>query len=279
METTSGLALPTLSRGRFLRSGAENDAIWAYTDEELFRACGVRIAFTERTGGVSEGPYASLNLGSHVKDDPAAVEANRHLVMECMGAGEAQLIVPNQVHGSHVVCVDAPGRVAAAQDEASQGADALVVSAPDVAALLCFADCTPVIMAAPDGSFAVAHAGWRGVYAHIAVLALQRLCAVSGARPEECNIYIGPYIHAECFEVSADLARTFATEFGQSCTPDGRHVDMGQALRIDLARSGALLDRIADAGACTVCDNDRFYSYRAAGGTCGRHGAFAVRMS
>lgn len=279
METASGLDAPLLSRGRFLREGPENDAIWAYTDERLFRATGVRIAFTERTGGVSQGPYASLNLGGHVEDAPGNVAANRGLLMECMGAAACELIVPKQVHGSHVVCVGDAGQVPAARAEAEEGADALVVSARDVAALLCFADCTPVIMAAPGGAFAVAHAGWRGVYAHIVPRALDALCKASGARPDDCNVYLGPYIHAECFEVSADLARTFVAEFGQTCAPDGRHVDMGQALRIDLARSGADLNRVAQVDACTMCDNDRFFSYRAAGGNCGRHGAFAVRAS
>lgn len=113
--------------------------------------------------------------------------------------------------------------------------------------------------------------------AHTALAALDQVLRMSGAAPDACNAYIGPYIHSECFEVSEQIARDFSDSFGSSCTPDARHVDMGRALRTDLAEHGIAENRIADAGVCTRCENERFYSYRGQGGTCGRHGAIAVR--
>ena len=154
--TTLSLPLPVLTKGRFA-------SLDAYTDESLFEACGVRIAFTTRQGGVSAGPYASLNLGSHVDDDLSLVEKNRKIVLSSLSCGDAPLIVPKQVHGDRVLSVSDAKDVRAVADDAAQGADGIVVGASRVAALLCFADCVPVIIVSPTGRFAVVHAGWRGV--------------------------------------------------------------------------------------------------------------------
>ena len=124
----------------------------------------VAFGFTERTGGVSKPPFASLNLGSHVGDAPEAVQENRRRVLAALGCEEAlgRLIVPNQVHGDHVVTVSSSDAAALgeARAEATAGADAVVCTVPGVPVLLCFADCVPVIVVCPGG-FAVVHSGWR----------------------------------------------------------------------------------------------------------------------
>lgn len=282
--TTLMLPRPTLTEGRLA-------SIPVFTDEALFEACGVRIAFTMRAGGVSEGAYASLNLGSHVEDDPAAVEENRSLLMRALVPGDARqlsemLVVPRQVHGDRALTIEAADRIAQVQIEADQGADAIIVAIRDVAALLCFADCVPVIIVLPTGRFAVIHAGWRGVENTIAAKTLalmleQEECA-SGLLPKEllagANIYIGPYIHRECFETSEEVHDLFVAQFGESCSFDSRHIDLGEALRTQLGRLGVDLARICDLDRCSVCDNERFFSFRAQDGTAGRHGAVAIRL-
>lgn len=278
MPTTAGLPLPRLSRGRFA-SAASSEPLYAFTDEALFAQTGVRVAFTERTGGASEGPYASLNLGSHVGDDRAAVDANRSALASALGFDGVPTVVPHQVHGDRLVTIDGTRSIEAVRADVTQGADGLVLTSPQACGLLCYADCTPVILVAPTGAAAVVHAGWRGVKAHIALKALSVLCAKGSCAPSGCNVYIGPYIHAECFEVSAELRDEFARDFGADCTPDARHVDMGACLRRDLQGAGVAPDRIADVDICTVCTTERFYSYRASGGSCGRHGAFAALRS
>ena len=258
----------------------------ALTDDALFDACGVRIAFTGRAGGVSSAPYDSLNLGAHVGDSLDDVMANRSLLAESLGAGDVPFLVPNQVHGSHVETVrsQASRDVVAAQQRMAQGADAVNVTCENVGALLCYADCTPVIVVSPSGSFSVVHAGWRGVVNGIAVKALRQLAsedAPQGADLRQfasrCNVYIGPHIHSECFEVGPEVVEQFENRFGASCIADARHVSMARALQVDLASAGILPQRICDAGICTVCDSSEYYSYRASGGTCGRHGAIAFR--
>lgn len=271
-------------------SEVEYNNIPLFTDEALFEACGVRIAFTTREGGVSEGPYTSLNLGAHVEDDATSVLQNRNLLMDALSGGsgtsvEAQLIVPRQVHGDTVVTIDSLGDIERVQDEAEQGADALIVAAREVAALLCFADCVPLIIVAPTGRFAVVHAGWRGVENTIAAKTLSLMLLqeeqISGVPREDLiaatNIYIGPYIHRECFETSEEVHDHFVAKFGEACSFDPHHIDLGAALRTQLMRLGADAARICDMDRCTVCHNDRFFSYRAQDATAGRHGAFAIR--
>ncbi|WP_080803560.1 polyphenol oxidase family protein [Arabiibacter massiliensis] len=281
MAATDRLPIPHLSARRF---GAR--LLPALTDDALFEAAGVRVAFTGRAGGESEGPYASLNLGGHVGDDPAAVARNRELLLEALGAAGMPLVVPNQVHGDALAFVDdaAPHAVADAQARAAEGADAVAVSTADVAALLCFADCVPVVIASPTGRFAVAHAGWRGVMNGIAPKAVRALAAADapelGPDAAACyNVYVGPHIHAECFETGPDVRARFVEGFGAACAPDERHVDLLAALSAGLAAVGVDPARIADAGICTMCAPDDYFSYRASGGVCGRHGAITFRKA
>ncbi len=161
-------------------SEQEGAGVFFLTDDALAQAVGVRIAFSGRAGGVSEGAYSSLNVGGHVGDAAQAVQENRRRLAEALGAAGLPLVVPKQVHGTALVDVraaDAPA-VEAAQRAAGEGADGIVVSAPGVAALLCFADCVPVVVVSPTGRFAVVHAGWRGAVAHIAAKAVRALAAL-----------------------------------------------------------------------------------------------------
>lgn len=275
----SQLPLPQLAPRRL-------DALYILTDDALAHTTGVRVAFSGRAGGVSEAPYEGLNLATHVGDDPARVEQNRHALLHALGAQGMPLVVPNQVHGDNLVCVRGSDErsLHAAREAAARGADGLVVSAPGVAALLCFADCVPVVVVSPSGAFAVVHAGWRGVVASIAPKAVRTLAQYDveqGLFPSEAaaaasyNVYLGPHIRVECFETGPEVRDQFVSAVGASCVEGERHVSLARALRTDLERAGVAPSRIADAGVCTACNPEVFYSYRAEGGVCGRHGAIA----
>ena len=129
---------------------AQGHTLQLLVDQGLREHCGLTAAFTGRTGGVSSAPYSSLNLGDHVGDDPAVVEANRQLLMEAAGVPAPQralLVNPNQVHGERVLELGAD--LALGRAAAREGADGIVCTQPGVPVLLCFADCVPVIAAAP----------------------------------------------------------------------------------------------------------------------------------
>ena len=283
LTSTSELPAPRLSE-------VESFGVSYLTDEALFRACGTRIAFTLRTGGVSQGPYEGLNLGSHVGDDPAAVAENRRMLCEALGGGThlADLAVPNQVHGEHIACLaglegaDAlPDEVA---DELAQGCDAIVCLDARRPVALCFADCTPVIIVAPTGAFAVAHAGWRGAIASLPGKAAADLAAKAGVDVASLNAYVGPHIGACCYEVSQELLDRFVARFGPECDAGERHLSLSAAVFASLIEAGVDSARITDVLSdptgfgCTQCAFTRYYSYRASGGVTGRHSAAACAI-
>ena len=269
----------------------DQGGLFLLADRGLERATGVCVAFAGRLGGASAGPYATLNLGGHVQDAVDAVQENRRRLLAALGAEGMPLVVPNQVHGTRIVAIDDASDIEDACAAAAEGADGLLVGVPDVAALLCFADCVPVVAVSPTGRFAVVHAGWRGAVAHIAYQAVRALalrdvqgagreCAPSEDRLRDVaaayNVYVGPCIHAECFACGPDVYDRFAEAFGDVAVPKPGHVDLPAAVACDVERAGVDAARVCDAGACTACDTTgRWYSYRASGGVCGRHGAIA----
>lgn len=241
---------------------------------------GVTFAFSERTGGVSAGPYASLNVGGDCGDDPELVAQNRRLVLAALGAQacEQALVCPLQVHGDHVIVIGEAGLDATeAQRQAREGADAIVCTTPGVPVLICSADCVPLVLTAP-GAFAVVHSGWRGTIAHIAAKALRVLVDAAGCGMDEVCAYVGPHIGRDDYEVSAELAQRFVDEFGADVlTRVGESVmlDLEACVTRSLVDAGIRTDALCSVGLSTVRHTDRFYSYRAEDGMCGRNGAWA----
>jgi YfiH family protein len=161
-----------------------------------------RYAFTDRYGGASTAPYAELNLGDHVGDDPAAVADNRRRVAAAVDLDPARLVLMSQVHGAVVAVVDGPQDPAAPLPEA----DALVTTASGLGLVVLVADCVPVLLAARrSNAVAVAHAGRRGVEAGVVpatVAAMRDL----GARPSRVVAVVGPAVCGRCDEVPRELA-------------------------------------------------------------------------
>ncbi len=234
---------------------------------------GVTFCFSERGGGVSRPPFASLNLGESTGDDPAAVAENRRRLMTALGAEDLlpTLVRPRQVHGVEVARVTGAGEV---PEWVGQGCDAVVCTVPDVAVMLLFADCAPVVLVAPGG-FAVAHSGWRGTRGRIAARAARALAEELGCDPARLSAYIGPHIGAGAYEVSEELAQDFAGEFGPEAVPTPRHLDLGACVARALLDEGLSPERVVDCGLCTHDLVGRFFSHRAEHGRTGRHAAVA----
>lgn len=240
---------------------------------------GVSLAFTERHGGVSTGDFSSLNLGDACGDDPAAVAENRLRALAALGAEglSGRLVNPRQVHGDHVVVVTSSeaAELASVRNEAGEGADAVVCTAAGVPVLLCYADCVPVVLVA-EGGFAVIHSGWRGTVARISAKALATLATETGHAPQEVRAYVGPHIAGEDYEVSAGLMGRFVDEFGPAAQAGERLLDLEACIVQTLVEEGVPADMIAGTHASTSRETGRFFSYRATGGSCGRHGALVV---
>lgn len=238
---------------------------------------GVTFAFTERWGGCSQDAYASLNLGDACGDDAANVERNRSQALAAIGAAglEASLVNPKQVHGSHVVRVTSQKGLASAQAEARAGADAVVCTVPEVPVLLCYADCVPVVLVG-NGGFAVVHSGWRGTLARVAAQAARVLAEELRCDSADIRAFVGPHIRVADYEVSSELAATFTEAFGSGVSPDGVHLNLAFAVKAALAGVGITDCVDAAPEVSTPRATDRFFSYRASRGTCGRIGALAV---
>ena len=227
--------------------------------------------FTTRAGGLSTGPFATLNLGVHVGDDRATVDANRARLLEATGARSLALL--DQVHGAQVLEVEEPPAGVATQGEA----DASWTRSRGVALGIGIADCLPILLHAADlGAVGAAHAGWRGADLRIGAVLVKALVE-RGAAAQKMSALLGPCIRSCCYEVSADLAARFESAFGSTVIDRSRptpHLDLAAASRLALRDAGIPDDQIGDVGLCTSCDAGRFFSHRRDHGKTGRMLAF-----
>ncbi len=225
--------------------------------------------FTLRTGGVSQGPMASLNLGESVGDRPGHVQENLRLLAQSARQHPEQLATVRQVHGDRVVRA-APG--------AAEEADALWTEEGNgVWVGVKSADCVPVLLASADGRrVAAVHSGWRGTALRVAARAVEALVA-QGAATSTLRAAVGPCIQACCYEVGPDLAERFRADFGDAVVRPGGtrpHLDLSGAVRATLLAAGLLPQHVDVQAACTACDAARFFSHRRDAGVTGRHLAF-----
>jgi YfiH family protein len=241
---------------------------------------GADAVVTARSGGVSSGPYESLNLSLSVGDDPGFVRENRRRLAAAFGVTSGDFVFARQVHGAGVrVVADADrGSGASSLDDALDGADALVTTSPGVVLAILTADCVPIVLHDPvAGVLACVHAGWRGTVAGVtaaALAAMQRL----GARPSDVTAGIGPAIGADRYQVGPDVHEAVTRTFGPAAAgfirPDpsapGRWLlDLWAANRHALRQAGVPGPRIHTTDIPTGPDPGHFFSDRTAR-PCGR---------
>lgn len=260
----------------------EVGGVVVHSDPELLDRHGILVAFSERSGGRSAGPFASLNLASHVGDDPARVDDNRAIFMAALGIESlrCRLTVPEQVHGRVVreIAGAAAGMGAFARPGTPPpvpATDALLTVQPDTPLMLCYADCVPVVLVAtgPVRGVAVVHAGWRGALCRLPEDAARRLALASGCEVSSLTAYIGPHIGACHYTVDATLLSQFVSSFGNIAAAQGR-LDLGAVVSESLNGVGVPFSSQVRVRACTAERTDAFYSYRTETLT-GRHGALA----
>jgi YfiH family protein len=215
---------------------------------------GVRVISTMRGGGVSDGRYASLNLGDHVEDDAARVAENRRQLKSAARL-PAEPDWLRQVHGAAVADLEQP--------MVSKTADAAVTRQVGRVCAILTADCLPIILAARSGeAVAAAHAGWRGLAAGVIESAVRAL----GLPGEQLQAWIGPAIGPKNFEVGAEVREAFVTgdaaaESAFRPNARGRFMaDLGLLAKQRLERLG--IHHIYGGGECTYADPKRFFSHR-----------------
>lgn len=216
------------------------------------------VAFTTRNGGVSQGPYASLNLAQRAGDVPERVEQNRKIVCEALGADPERLTMNRQRHTALVHRAHAGRR--------GEPGDGLWSDEPGVPMLKLTADCVPIALARTNGAepaLAVLHAGWRGlaegiVAAGVAALGRGRLAAI-----------VGPAIGPCCYEVGPEVAERFDADLTR-----GGVLDLWSAAERALRAAGvAAVERV---DLCTRCNPDLFFSHRGQGPVRGTQGVVGL---
>ncbi len=221
----------------------------------------VRAAISIRHGGVSQAPYASLNLAEHVGDCPKAVATNRQIFFAATGV--QKLVYCRQIHSARVIEAESVGEV-------REPADAIISATPGCALGVFTADCVPVfILDSATPAIGIVHAGWRGTLAKIAVNAIKEMSARFGTAPEDCLVHLGPSIQKCCYTVSSDLISQFTAHFGLF-VQDGTNLALQAANAVQLVESGVPSAAISVSPFCTACCTEHFYSYRAEGGRTGR---------
>jgi YfiH family protein len=241
----------------------------------LLAEAGFSHAFFTRRGGVSEGPFATLNLSLEVGDRTEAVRENLGRAAQVLGLPSERIYAPAQVHGRAVLVVNGQELTA---EVARTPADALVSNPREPAArfgvAVRTADCVPILLADREsGRVAAVHAGWRGVVAEILLHAIEQMLAL-GSRPASLLAVLGPHIGPAAFEVGEEVAAELERAGGTGCVlrrPGQKpHGDLAHILRAQLARAGLTEGQVEQLPGCTYRDASDFFSYRRAGKESGR---------
>ena len=224
-----------------------------------------------RHGGVSQGCFATLNVGRTVGDDQASVEENHRRVYAALGIAPDAVVSARQVHGDRVAVVQ-QGDGGRTLPET----DALISNVRGLYLLLRFADCVPVFFYAQKcGAIGLAHAGWQGTLKEISIKTARAFMATFGCRPDDVQVGIGPAIGPCCFQVGPEIVEPVRAAYGSAEglltkeQPDGRaNLDLWRLNVLQLQSAG--LDNIEVAALCTYCHVESFYSHRREDGCTGR---------
>jgi polyphenol oxidase len=219
---------------------------------------GAAVRFSTRRGGVSEGPYSSLNLGIETGDNTERALENRRRLCTSVGLEPEQVAIGRQVHGVEIERWDAsPPDAFADADAPRLEVDGHVTALRGLGLAVQVADCLPVALATP-GQVAIVHCGWRGLAGGIVTSAVAELDVAPA-------VVVGPGIGRCCFEVGPEVLAEFADVAGAA---QGRMLDLRMVVEARLRAAG--VTRIEHVDLCTHCRDDLFFSHRRDGGVTGR---------
>ncbi len=253
-----------------------------FASEDFLRQPSIVHGFCTRIGGVSVGSYATLNVSPREGDPPEQVRMNWQRLASAFEIPCEQFFVVNQVHGEQFLIIE---DAVSCHSLESRRYDAIVTDQPGVAIGIKTADCVPLLLF--DGHkqvIAAVHAGWRGTSLGIAGKAIRVMKEHFSCRPDDISAAIGPSIGPCCYEVDEPVFEAVSSrdEADRVLRPGHRPrrwmFDLPLANRLQLEREGVPSGRISDAGLCTSCRRDLFFSHRRDGEKTGRHLNFILLL-
>lgn len=259
----------------------QHQSVVFLASEGMEQAGGVAHGFSTRLGGISEGMWASLNLGVSRGDDPDHVRENYRRFLEAIGAQGSRVAMSNQVHENHVRVITKADVKEDPYEKVNYEADGLVTDLPGVTLVIFSADCLPILYYDPVRQVvAAAHAGWRGTAADIAGAVVRKMEEVYGCDPQNILAAIGPGIGPCCFETHEDVPNAMTEAMGAAALsaievlPTGKfHVDLKALNAKRLESAGLDPAHIAVSPDCTCCMPEKYWSHRATHGERGSQAA------
>lgn len=218
-----------------------------------------------RCGGVSEGPFASLNVGINTEDNHESVKENTERLCSAAGIKPENMVYSDQVHGTEILSAEKPGRY--------HGYDAIITDRKDLFLCIFTADCYPVMLFDHrHNAVAAVHAGWKGSAGEIVIKTIAAMQKQFHSNPEECCAYIGAGITAEAYEVSHYVAKEFSSDNSRRSllSQEKYMLDLRTINYQQLLASGISESNIEQSPYCTSGNSDLFFSYRRDNGKTGR---------
>lgn len=232
----------------------------------------VRHGFSTRMGGVSEGPYATMNFSFTRGDNPEAVRENYRRMAEALRVDMEKMVLTWQTHTTNVRVVseeDLGKGIIKERDY--RDVDGLVTDMPDVTLVTFFADCVPLyFLDKKNRAIGLSHSGWRGTVKRMGQKTLETMAEAFGTRPEDVTACIGPSICMDCYEVGGEVIEEFAAEFPEAVhdrlfykKENGKYMlNLWEANRIVLTDAGIREENLSVTDICTHCNPELLFSHR-----------------
>lgn len=241
----------------------------------------VNHLFTTRTGGVSNGIYATMNLSFSRGDDPEAVMENYRRIGAVLGVAPDRMVASRQTHTTNIHLVTAADLGnGITKPSAYEDIDGLATNIPGIALVTFYADCVPLYFVDPvHHAIGLAHSGWRGTVSRMGERMVQFMQEQFHSEPRDLVAAIGPSICVDCYEVSEEVAEQFRVGFPQKVLQKGKmpgkyQLNLWEANRSILLKAGLLPEHIAVTDVCTCHNPEYLFSHRASHGQRGNLAAF-----
>lgn len=231
--------------------------------------------FTSSVGGVSYGHIKGFNLGFRVNDDPSSVIENYKLLARDLELDINRFVLAKQTHTDNIrIVTEADAGKGVTKQSDIEDTDGLVTNIKGLSLVVFSADCVPILMLDPiKGVVSAVHSGWRGTVKGISKKAIDIMKGEFGSSPKDILVAVGPSIGPCCFEFSKVDAHIFPEKYQKDIGDNKVLIDLWNMNKDILLDAGILEKNMDMSDVCTVCNSDKYYSYRTHRDKTGRQGA------